>query len=235
MAINSTNLSVVPAVRLSRHERVALLVEDVGGQKRASEIASVSADTINNWRKEGAKLPIDGVLQLCMEAGVSLDWVATGHMVRPDVIRRGQELAEAALATDLAAGFEQLMPLRPESQEASRHSVRRHAPSEISVNAQWLKREFDLATDDARYAYVDDDGMAPKVPRGAFVLVDARPTEFRGGVFLIEGPELLARRLYQMPDGFFELTADSDPNWRYRAAAVELPQMHRIVWAGQSL
>lgn len=70
---------------LERHERVSLLVEWVGGLARAAEIAQVTSSTINNWRKEGATLPVDGMLLLCQAAGLSLDWVATGHMIRPDL------------------------------------------------------------------------------------------------------------------------------------------------------
>ena len=75
------NLTLV----LDRHERVALLVECVGGLSRAARIAEASPATVNNWRKEGAALPIDGMLRLCQAAGLPLDWVASGHLVRPDL------------------------------------------------------------------------------------------------------------------------------------------------------
>lgn len=85
------------------------------------------------------------------------------------------------------------------------------------VSAEWLNREFGLLADEARYAIVEDDGMAARLCRGALVVLDARRTVYKGGIFLVEGEGLLARRLYKMPDGAFELTADAGPNWRYRA------------------
>lgn len=85
---------------LARYERVALLVEWVGGLARAAEIARVTTSTINNWRKKGAALPVDGMLLLCTEAGLSLDWIATGHMIRPDLATEpGQAPEMPATAT----------------------------------------------------------------------------------------------------------------------------------------
>lgn len=236
--MKETRLSVIPAVSLARHERVTLLVEAVGGLKRASEIAGVSADTINNWRKEGAKLPMDGMLQLSQAAGVSLDWVATGHMVRPDLLDwTGPGLADGPASNFGGLGFERLMPLRAERAAGGGVEVNRFIPSEIAVSGQWLKREFGLDADRARYAILDDDGMAPRLGRGALVVLDAQPQkQLRSGVVLLEGDELVARRLYRMPDGYFELLADGDANWRYRTNRLDqLPPLHRIVWGGQNL
>lgn len=86
---------------LERHERVALLVEWVGGLKRAAKIADVSVDTINNWRKPSAALSIDGMLKLTRAAGLSLDWVATGHMIRPDVATQPGEAPDLPTSATL--------------------------------------------------------------------------------------------------------------------------------------
>lgn len=230
-----TNLSVIAAFNLERHERVALLIEAVGGQRRAAEIAEVNADTINNWRKPGARLPIDGLLPICVAAGVSLDWVATGHMVRPDIQARLSGFAEPGPGADPIPGFERLSPLRPELVRQGDKAVERWLPSDIAVSAQWLEREFKLPADAARYATLEDDGMAPRLGRGAMVLLDTRPATPRSGIYLVAGDELLARRLYRMPGGKYELTADADSNWKYATDAKGLPEMHRIVWAGQKL
>lgn len=230
-----TNSLATEAIELARHERVALLVEAVGGQRRASEIAAVSPATINNWRKEGAALPFDGMLALCIAGGVSLDWVATGYMVRPDILGRHSDSESRTQL--LGEDFGRLLPLRPvRERSANGVSVQRVVPSEIAVSEQWLRRQFDLPSNQARYAIVEDDGMAPMVGRGAMVLLDTRPVAPRSGLVLLEGEELLARRLYRMPDGAFELTADGDPNWRFRTDALDqLPPLHRIVWGGQNL
>lgn len=229
-----TNSLAVQAIDLPRHERVALLVEAVGGQRRASEIAEVSPATVNNWRKEGAALSFDGILALCVAAGVSLDWVATGYMVRPDILVRHPG---AGTISHPLKDFGRLLPLRSRRERSANGvAIQRVVPSEIAVSEQWLRREFGLSAEQARYAIVEDDGMAPRLGRGALVLLDARPAQPRSGVVLLEGEELLARRLYRMPDGAFELTADGDPNWRFRTDRLDhLPQMHRIVWAGQNL
>lgn len=92
-----------------RHERVALLVELVGGLSRAAALAEVSPATISNWRKPGATLQIDGVLALCLEAGVSLDWLATGHMVRPDLVGQPEEAPQGVA---ISASLVRLIDLR---------------------------------------------------------------------------------------------------------------------------
>lgn len=62
------------------NQRVAFLVTCVGGLAAAARICEVSPDTINNWRKDGAKLPLMSVFQLCVKVGLTLDWVATGQV-----------------------------------------------------------------------------------------------------------------------------------------------------------
>ncbi|MDB5586196.1 MAG: hypothetical protein JWP26_1166 [Devosia sp.] len=48
-----------------------MLVEMVGGLAKAAKLAKVSPDTVNNWRKEGARLPVDGILPIAIEAKVT--------------------------------------------------------------------------------------------------------------------------------------------------------------------
>ena len=78
-----------------RHERVGQLVELVGGLQRAAEITAAHPDTVNKWRRPGAKLPLDGMLRLCEAAGRTLDWLATGHDTRPD-LRAGEGVVTPA-------------------------------------------------------------------------------------------------------------------------------------------
>lgn len=82
---HSAKVEMRRAAAMSVNERVSLLVDLAGGLTAAARLAKVTSDTVNNWRKPGARLPLHGVLPLCVAAGVSLDWLATGHMVRPDL------------------------------------------------------------------------------------------------------------------------------------------------------
>ena len=215
-------------------QRIALLVSMVGGPVKAASIIGKTRTHIDNMRKPDAPLRMDDVLALAKQAGVSLDWVATGEPVRPDLVG-GLDDARGAGFGGLP-GFTRLQPLRPEIATIGGRSVERWAPSDIAVSAQWLDNEFGLTGEVARYAHAGDGGMEPVIGKGAFVIVDTRPAKPRTGLYLVGvGDELLARRLSRLPDGNAELIADADPRWRYALPAepaAEL-ELYRIVWAGQ--
>jgi phage repressor protein C with HTH and peptisase S24 domain len=222
-------------------ERIAHLVALVGGPVKAAAIIGKTRTHVDNMRKPNAPLRLDDVLALAREAGVSLDWVATGYHLRPDILERAErsdgELADAGTpGFGGLPGFARLQPLKPEVMTAAGRAIERWTPSDIAVSAQWLDSTFGLSTDTARYALAGDGGMEPLIRKGTFVIVDARETVLRTGVYLVEvGDELLPRRLSRLPGGASELIADADPRWRYALPADSGPALHRIVWAGQAL
>ena len=231
-----------PGFAMSQEERIAQLVAMVGGPVKAAAIIGKTRTHIDNMRKPDAPLRLDDVLALAREAGVSLDWVATGYNVRPDLTERAGragELADAgAPGFGGLPGFARLQPLRPETVQQGGRSLELWTPSEIAVSAQWLDTEFGLTTDTARYASAGDGGMEPVIRKGSLVIVDARPAGPKTGVYLVAvGDELLARRVNRLPGGNTDLVADADPRWHY-----SLPpepggdlELYRIVWAGQAL
>lgn len=224
----------VAGFEVSRHERIAMLVEMVGGQGPAAKLAQVSHDTVNNWRKPGSRVPLEGMLALAVAAGVSLDWIATGHQVRPDMADATVAIVGTHLGNELA-DFTRLTMIGDEiiQPPAAADAV---ALTGIAVSRTWLKAAFDLSPDTARFAKVTDDGMAPRISVGSIAIVDMREQPLRSGFYLARlGEELLARRLYRMPDGNFELVADADGNWRYQLQPAALPELRPIVWAGQTI
>ena len=212
-------------------QRIALLVSMVGGPVKAAAIIGKTRTHIDNMRKPDAPLRVEDVLALAKAAGVSLDWVATGQSVRPDLVERSG-LADARVSGFGALpGFVRLQPLRPQIVVAGGRSIERWEPSEFAVSAAWLDG-LGLTADTARYAAAADDGMAPAISKGAFVVIDRRQGKPRSGVYLVAvDDELLVRRLNRLPNGSAELIADSDPRWRYPVPA-EL-ELYRVVWAGQ--
>lgn len=230
-----------PGFAMTQDERVAELVALVGGPVKAAAIIGKTRTHIDNMRKPDAPLRLDDVLALAKAAGVSLDWVATGYSVRPDLSERAGrgELADAA-GTGFGGlpGFTRLQPLRPEIAAQGDRALELWRPSDIAVSAQWLDAEFGLSGDTARYASAGDAGMEPVIGKGAQVIVDSRPAPPRTGLYLVGvGDELLARRLTRLPDGRAELIADADPRWRYVLPAEASPELelYRIVWTAQTL
>jgi len=204
----------------TQEERIAALVGAVGGPVRAAALIGKTRTHVDNMRKAGAPLRLEDVLVLAREAGVTLDWVATGQTVRSDL--RG--LAEPEVEFDVPPGFVRLLPLRSEA-----------TPSEFAVSRQWLDR-LGLTDETARYALAGDGGMAPAIGKGAFLVVDGRTLPARTGLYLVAvGEELLARRLSRLPDGTSELIADADPRWRFVVGDGGGVELYRIVWVGQGM
>ena len=215
---------------VTQEERIAALVTAVGGPVRAASLIGKTRTHVDNMRKAGAPLRLEDVLILAREAGVTLDWVATGQAVREDL--RGLA-APGPRTFDALPGFVRLLPLRPEVVSAGGRTVERWTPSEFAVSTQWLDR-LGLTEDTARYSPAGDGGMAPAIGKGAFLVLDARRLPPRTGLYLVAvGDELLARRLNRLPDGTSELIADADPRWRFVVG--EALEMYRIVWVGQGV
>ncbi len=231
-----------PGFAMTQEERVAQLVAMVGGPVKAAAIIGKTRTHVDNMRKPNAPLRLDDALALAREAGVTLDWVATGYHVRPDLTEsqgRDDQLSEAGAGGFAALpGFTRLLPLKPHKVRAGGRSVERWTPSDIAVSAQWLDSSFSLTTDTARYAEAGDAGMSPLIAKGTTLIVDMRPAAPRTGIYLVAiGDELLPRRLSRLPDGSSDLIADADPRWHYTlpGAPQSGPDLYRIVWAGQPL
>jgi hypothetical protein len=231
-----------PGFAMTQEERIAHLVALVGGPVKAAVIIGKTRTHIDNMRKPDAPLRLDDALALAREAGVTLDWVATGYHVRPDLTehpRREGELSEAmGGGFGGLPGFSRLLPLKPETVAVGGRSIERWMPSDIAVSAQWLDSDFGLTSDTARYAEAGDGGMAPLIGKGALLIVDTRPARPRSGIYLVSvGDELLPRRLSRLPSGSADLIADADPRWHFPLPEPQDggPELYRIVWAGQAL
>lgn len=227
-----------PGFTMSLEERIAQLVAMVGGPVKAAAILGKTRTHIDNMRKANAPLRLDDALALARDAGVTLDWVATGYHVRPDLADHAELDDASAGKFGSLPGFARLLPLKPETVAAGGRSIERWTPSDIAVSAQWLNNAFGLTADTARYAEAGDAGMAPLIGKGTLLIVDTRPTKPRTGLYLVGvGDELLARRLNRLPGGSADLVADADPRWQYKLpeAPDPGPDLYRIVWAGQPL
>jgi hypothetical protein len=229
-----TTTDPAPGAGSQQHERMAWLILAVGGQGAAARIAEVSADTINNLRKPGWKISLNVALSLCQEARVSLDWLATGHHVRPDLAATGAPVSIAGVPDNGAASHVRLLPLRPRHTIRAGASVEIWEPSSLAFEEAWLTDELGTLAENARYSFLDDDGMAPAMPRGSMVIVEPAPhRNLRSGLYLVElGDELLPRRLNRIPAGGFELVADADMAWRYPLPPEDPPPLFRILWSG---
>jgi len=207
-----TSIGIV-GYEVAQHERIAALIAAVGGPVKAAAVINRTRTHIDNLRKPDYPVTLKDLLPLCIEAGVSIDWVATGHQIRPDL--------EAALLGP-KEGFASLLPLNAATDP------------ELVMPDTWFSEVLQLPPESARYAMLADDGLAPRLPRGAMAVVDIRPAPLRSGDYLVGLEEgFVARHLISLPGGKRELVADTLP-WRLDLDGATLPAgTHRIVWHGQ--
>lgn len=184
----------------------------VGGPSEAARLTGKTRTTIDNWRRRGTADLLD-VLPLVQQAGVTLDWLAhgAGPGASPDTPKPSALVAIA--------------PLRSQGADT---------PA-LGLDAGWLHESFGLDPEAVRAVRLEDAGMAPVLQRGGVVLVDIRPDVELGDLVVVDGPKLVARRHYVMPDGEIQLTADADPNWRYARPLADMPPLFNILWIGQSV
>lgn len=194
---------------MTQAQRIAALISAVGGPVKAATLLGKSRTHIDNMRKPDAPLRLDDLLPLCREAGVSLDWVATGYQQRPDLAAG-------------APGLVTIAPLRPGITLAP-----------LAFSADWLE-QFERSTDQLRLAVAEDDGMAPGLAKGTTVLVDISPALLRSGLYLLDlDGEWVARRVRKHPGGKQELVADADPKWIYDLTGIDKSlTLYRILWCG---
>lgn len=180
--------------KLADHEqtieqRIAHLITILGGQYQVARLTERSPGSVNNWRKNAQRMAMRDILVLAREAGVSLDWIATGYGSRPVAPpTEGAGVEYARIAVYGPSGNNTLAELGFQPPAAFLRG--------------WLD-EAGIAPESCAVIMVQDDGMAPEIGPGDMVLVDrARATIESSGVYaLLRQSAVLVRRVQVMVDG----------------------------------
>lgn len=240
MADRSVKSLGVPGFGIPIHQRMAMLIDAAGGTGPAAEIAGVARDTINNWRKEGATLPLQKVLRLAEEVGVSLDWVATGHQVRLDLQAGGGE-AGPLLQIPGNDGFALIPRLEVEaSAGGGALAAEEDVGGLIAFRAEWLRR-VGVNPRSARALKARGDSMEPTIRDGDILLVDSSIDRIIDeGIYVVVVAGLaLVKRLAVRRDGTIVLKSDNAARYTEemipREEATELSVAGRVMWFGRSI
>jgi len=199
---------------LSFQERFAQLVEMLGGAQKAADLLGRGWSTVDNWRQGKTRVPLLDALELAKEAGVSLDWVATGYDRRPDL----PPPAGAAGGYEIISRFEPSADgrLAPASGDAGMFAARREWLDALGINAA-----------DAALIAAPDDAMAPLVGKSDMVIIDRGVARVSGGgiyVFLRNGAPML-RRAQVMVDGAVQLIPENAAYDRERLAPEQVASL----------
>lgn len=187
---------------ISFEDRLTQVIEAVGGVKAASEIAGVNRDTITNWRDGRSKPSLAGMLELAKAADVSLDWIATGYMVRPDI--QSQIVSPSDFITvprydiQLSAG---------EGRENDLGAIVEQVPLSMNMLSLFGRK----TSDDIAVFQVVGDSMDPSVPDGSYAFADLRERSVAGGIYAIAvNGEARIKRLRQRITGQLEILSDNE-------------------------
>jgi phage repressor protein C with HTH and peptisase S24 domain len=178
----------VAGYALSLPERVEQLVNAVGGATAAARKLSVTKAAIYKWTKGKARLPFEEMLLLAKEAGVSLDWVATGYDRRPDL----RPVQNPDVTEFIPIEFYGVNP------DNTLCTLRHVTP--LALRRTWLE---ETGITSAMLITARDDAMAPEIERDDIMLVDGQSKRVRDGSIyvLARAGDQLVRRTQVMVDG----------------------------------
>lgn len=218
----------------TQHDRLNMLVAAVGGRLRAAQIAGVSGSTIDNWRKPGASVPLEEMRALAEVAGVSLDWLASGHSFRPinasaeKDVDRDEFVAVPRLNVEASAGSGTLAT--QEDEEAN---------GVLAFRREWLRRSG-IAPHAAQALTARGDSMEPTICDGDILLADTSIDRIiDNGIYVVVLAGLImVKRVHPTRDGAVTLISDNPhyPDETVPADEVaDLTVAGRVRWFGRSI
>lgn len=222
MADVETKSFVARGPTLSLAERISQLVAFVGGPTRAGEVAHVTRQTVSNWTTGKTSIGVEEALALATACGVSLDWIATGYMRRPDLAASGNGEASGTFA---------VVHRYEPGKTGELVQIEHEGLSSIVFSEGWLER-LGMKPGDAALIQATGDAMAPTIQDGSLLLVDRSAKKITGdGIYVLcRAGTFTVRRAQVLVDGAVMLLAD---NPRYHAERVEAAQVETIAIAGR--
>lgn len=205
---------------LTLFERIALMVAEVGGVTRAGELTDVTRQTVANWISGKTVVGLPEALELAQASGVTLDWVATGYVQRPDLGARSGD----------TSGYAVIFRYDVDDQGALIETPRTDS-AVIAFRESWLER-LGVSAGSTALLQCNDDAMSPTIREGALLLVDRSQTKIisDGLYVLLRAGGFAIRRAQVLVDGSVMLLAD---NSRYHPEKIDAAQVSSIGVAGR--
>ena len=216
--------------------RIAEVAEKLGSRKKAAEAAGVSVSTLNRWIT-GESVPVfAGVARLCLAAGVSLDWVATGSAVTTRASSgRSMDSPQAdQLPEGMSIGDFAFVPLYDAQCSAGDGAWNENCRvlTHISFTRYSLRKQG-LTPDHLSAIRIDGDSMEPVLHSGDTVLIDHTRTTVEGeGIYILRlDGHLYAKRLQRQFDGVAIISANKE----YEKIVVPRDRMDELEIVGRAV
>ncbi len=222
--------------------RISELVEKVGGEKAAADIAGKSADQIRRYAKMKSAAPLEPIARLAKAAGYSLDWVV-GTDVERGALPYSFRKAQPDVGREMEEGEEYVA--------LPRYDVAAAAGAGAVVDTEeilglmlfrkgWLRNTLGLTPQQLALIEAVGDSMSPTIQDGDILLLDTSEPKLRGdGIYVLgEGEMLLVKRVtIRLGGRGISVTSDNDEyaGGNLELAAEELGDIRiigRVVWVG---
>jgi hypothetical protein len=211
--------SGVAGFALSREQRVEHLIRLIGGPGKAAAVIGVSTEALRKWVNGKARLPFHEMSLLAEEAGVTLDWIATGYDRRPGLRPASGTAVEGFAPIDFYG-------VNPDNTLCT---LRHLTP--LAFRRIWLE-DMGVAPASAMLITAGDNAMAPEIERDDIMLVDGEAKRVMdGGIYVLaRAGAQLVRRTQVMVDGAVALIPT---NPTYKEERVPAETARNLPIAGQ--
>jgi phage repressor protein C with HTH and peptisase S24 domain len=204
--------------------RLRLIMQQFGSVADLARAVGVSDNAIYKWVSGRGQPGMASLVNLAKAAGVSVEWLATGHGAA--TLARLDDLPPRAphlLAMPLAA-----MPTSPFGGSFKSPQL----VDFLGFRPDWLQRTFGVEPDALALIEVHGDSMAPTIDDGDLILAGRHQAVFLddGLYVLVSGGQLMPKRLQRQLDGSILVRSDNPAYESFRAAPDQLQLFGRVLW-----
>lgn len=216
----------VPGYSAELGTRLKWIVDKIGTQKRAGQIAGVKPEMIGKYISGKAKPSFYAILALADEAGVSIDWLASGNSPHGEGAS-DEFVGVPRYDVNLAAG-------------AGAFNERAEMLDYIPFTREFLSKKIGRNTAEGLVLLeVRGDSMEPTIGSGDLVLLDTNDKTLEDGIvgFVLDDTAYV-KRIRHTPDGI-DVISDNravyDPFHLDQGRLGEFHMIGRVRWIGRVL
>ncbi|MGH7840166.1 MAG: XRE family transcriptional regulator [Candidatus Binataceae bacterium] len=207
--------------------RLRLIMQQFGSVADLAKAVGVSDNAIYKWVSGRGQPSMASLVNLAQAAGVSVEWLATGHGLAAKATIDSPPLREASAT---------VAPPREAIALAGSAALLRSAQivDHLNFSADWLRRQLGVESTQVALIEALGDSMSPTIDEGDLCLIDLRVLRVRhDGLYVLhDGADLSIKRLQREADGAIMVRSDNQAYNPQRVTAEEIAIAGRVIWLG---